>query len=414
MGPHRDAHLALAMCTPMALDRTHVTVILGIAQTLGWASSYYLLAILAQPISHSIDTSTSAVFGAFSLALLVSAATGPIAGRCIDRMGGRKVLMFSSLLFAIGLLLMSQAHSIAMLMLGWAIMGMAMGSGLYEAAFATVVHLYGKEARRPITGITLFAGFASTVGWPLSSTLEQLYDWRTVCMVWAAMHMLLGLPLYAWLARVQTAAATSTAALADTDTNATPPPLPKTTVQPHLRITAMLMALVFAVSWFNSTAMAAHLPHILHISGAALGVAIAAAALVGPAQVAGRVAEFTLLKNSHPLLSARMAILVHPLAALCLWLIGTPAAAVFAILHGLGNGILTIAVGTLPLKVFGTQGYGQRQGWLMVPARIAQAGAPFLFGVAIDAWGKGALWLSSGLACMAFAALWRMRIRAED
>lgn len=390
----------------MALNRTHVTIMLGIAQTLAWASSYYLPAVLAQPISAALGGSYSLVFGAFSLALLVAAAAGPVAGRCIDRYGGRPVLMVSNLVFAAGLLVLSQATQIWHVYLGWALMGVAMGSGLYEAAFATVVHLYGQNARPAITGITLFAGFASTVGWPLSSYLDSQYGWRVVCMVWAALHLLLALPLNAALAgaRQERPAEPEAAPAADVA------PAARQADSARLRHTAWLMAYVFAASWFISTAMAAHLPQILQSSGAALAAAIAAAALVGPAQVAGRVMEYSLLKNAHPLLSARLAILAHPLAALCLGLLGAPAISVFAVLHGLGNGILTIAIGTLPLKVFGAQGYGQRQGWLMVPARIVQAGSPFLFGMAVGRWGSGALWLSSGLALSAFAALLLMRV----
>lgn len=394
----------------MALNRTQVTVLLGIAQTLSWASSYYLLAVLAKPISQSTSTSYSLVFGAFSAALLVAAAVGPVAGRLIDRFGGRSVLLASNLVFACGLLMLSQATQTLHIFVAWAFMGVAMGSGLYEAAFASVVHLYGQDARPAITGITLFAGFASTVGWPLSSYLEGLYDWRAVCMFWAALHLLLGLPLNALLSRAK--------------------PNPKDVVEVQklpgavpegasnagisLKRTAYLMAYVFAASWFISTAMASHLPQILQASGATLAASIAAAALVGPAQVAGRLVEYSFLKKAHPLLSARLAILAHPLAAVCLGLAGASAASVFAILHGLGNGILTIAIGTLPLKVFGSQGYGQRQGWLMVPARIVQAGSPFLFGLAVANWGSQALWLSSVLAISAFAALWSMRVSAQQ
>jgi len=119
----------------MALSRTQVTVMLGIAQTLSWASSYYLLAVLARPISQSTSTSYSLVFGAFSAALLVAAAVGPIAGRLIDRFGGRSVLLASNLVFACGLLMLSQATQTLHIFVAWAFMGVAMGSGLYEAAF---------------------------------------------------------------------------------------------------------------------------------------------------------------------------------------------------------------------------------------------------------------------------------------
>ncbi|KWT65569.1 major facilitator superfamily MFS_1 [Comamonas testosteroni] len=350
------------------------------------------------------------MFGAFSAALLVAAAVGPIAGRLIDRFGGRSVLLASNLVFACGLLMLSQATQTMHIFVAWAFMGVAMGSGLYEAAFASVVHLYGQDARPAITGITLFAGFASTVGWPLSSYLEGLYDWRAVCMFWAALHLLLGLPLNALLSRAKPNPR-------EVFEEQKPPgavPEGASNAGISLKRTAYLMAYVFAASWFISTAMASHLPQILQASGATLAASIAAAALVGPAQVAGRLVEYSFLKKAHPLLSARLAILAHPLAAVCLGLAGASAASVFAILHGLGNGILTIAIGTLPLKVFGSQGYGQRQGWLMVPARIVQAGSPFLFGLAVANWGSQALWLSSVLAISAFAALWSMRVSAQQ
>ena len=387
---------------------TQTTTMLGVAQTLSWASSYYLPAVLAEPISRAVGIAYSTVFAAFSVALLVSAATGPVAGRLIDRFGGRPVLIASNLVFAAGLAILSQATQASQVFLAWAVMGIAMGSGLYEAAFSTVVRLYGQDARRAITGITLFAGFASTIGWPLSSYLAHEFGWREACLTWAALHLLLGFPLNLLLPRVvemsgQEPSNRRPAAVQDAGGKA----------QPRKRM-AYLMAYVFSVSWFISRSMAAHLPQLLQSTGAVVAVAIGAAALVGPAQVAGRLVEYGFLKNAHPLLSAKLAILAHPLAALCLSLAGAPAASAFAILHGLGNGILTIAVGTLPLKVFGANGYGQRQGWLMMPARILQAGSPFLFGMAVSQWGLGALWLSSLLGITAFWALCGMRIPVQQ
>lgn len=151
--------------------------------------------------------------------------------------------------------------------------------------------------------------------------------------------------------------------------------------------------------------MAAHLPRLLQAGGATLAAAVTIGALVGPAQVAGRLLEFGFLRRVHPLLSARLAALMHPIGATLLVLIGAPVAAVFAVLHGTGNGILTIAKGTLPLVLFGPQGYGHRQGLLMVPARIAQALAPWLFGVLLDRWGADAMGFSAGLGLLAFGAL---------
>jgi hypothetical protein len=155
--------------------------------------------------------------------------------------------------------------------------------------------------------------------------------------------------------------------------------------------------------------MAAHLPQLLIAGGATVAAAVAAGALIGPAQVAARLLEFSLLRRLHPLLSARLATLLHPAGAAVLILVGAPAATTFALLHGAGNGILTIAKGTLPLVLFGPQGYGQRQGLLMVPARIAQALSPWLFGICLVRWGSGALWLSAALGLVAFIALLLLR-----
>lgn len=383
--------------------RTTTTVLLGVAQTLSWASSYYLPAILAGAIARDVGASSSAVFGAFSVALLMSAAIGPFAGRLIDRRGGRPVLIVSNVVFAVGLVALSQAQQPLHVFAAWAVLGLAMGSGLYEAAFATAVRLHGQDARRTITGITLFAGFASTVGWPLTAWLESTMGWRGACLVWACLHLVIGLPLNAMLPVVERSAPASSDATGKPEQQAALPPTKQ-------RAAAILLAFVFAVAWFTSTAMAAHLPKLLLGVGASLAAAVGIAALVGPAQVAGRLIEFAFLSRAHPLLSARLATLGHPLGALCIGLFGSSAAMAFAVLHGLGNGILTIAIGTLPLLFFGAKGYGQRQGFLMVPARIVQAGAPFLFGLAVERLGVGTLWISAGLglaACLALTGMAR-------
>jgi predicted MFS family arabinose efflux permease len=385
----------------MKPQRRFATVVsLGLAQTLAWASSYYLPAVLAKPMARELGVSTSTVFAAFSAALIVSALSGPYAGRAIDRWGGRPVLSAGSLVFAAGIAALGSVHSTAQLFLAWVLLGVAMGSGLYEAAFATVVRLHGQRARAAITGIALFGGFASTVGWPLSAALESHFGWRGACLAWAALHLLIGLPLNVSLPRAQARAAGAAQ---------TPRPESGSALSPAERKrAAWLMTYVFAASWFVSTAMAAHLPGVLQAAGASLAAAVWTAALVGPAQVAGRLLEFGVLRRLHPLLSARLAALAHPAGAAALALIGAPAAVVFALLHGAGNGILTIAIGTLPLMLFGARGYGARQGLLMVPARFVQAGAPFLFGLGLERWGADALWLSALIGLSAGVALWWM------
>jgi len=392
----------------MTSRRTVTVASLGTAQTLAWASSYYLPAILAVPMARDLGVSTPTVFAAFSVALVVSAVLGPAAGKAIDRYGGRPVLAANSVVFAAALAAMAMAQGPVGLFAAWVLMGAAMSAGLYEAAFAALVHLYGKGARGAITGITLIAGFASTVGWPLTAWLELAWGWRTACGVWAGLHLLLALPLN-WSLPSTPAAhePPAIAALARSRPKAAPALRPG---QSATR-TSVLLALVFACTWFISTAMAAHLPRLLQSGGVPLATALVFAGLVGPAQVAGRLLEYGLLRRIHPLTSARLAGAMHTLGAVVFLGFGVPAGALFTLLHGAGNGVLTIAKGTLPLVLFGASNYGARQGLLMVPARFAQALSPYLFGVAIDRFGAGALWFSAALGLLGFAALMLLRDR---
>lgn len=384
----------------MSRQRAGAVASLGTAQTLAWASTYYLPAILAAPMARDLGTSVPTVFAAFSVALIVSALIGPRSGAAIDRSGGRPVLMATSAVFALGLAGLGLSQGPVGLFAAWVVIGVGMGSGLYESAFAALVRLYGKDARKSITGITLIAGFASTVGWPLSAWLESHFGWRNACFAWAALHALVGLPLNALLPR----AGPAPAADAKAEAPSTALPAQPTSAEPPLRSTVIL-SFVFAATWFISTSMAAHLPRLMQAAGASVATAIAVGSLIGPAQVAARVLEFGFLSRLHPLFSARMASAMHPLGAVLLLWGGPACAPLFGVLHGAGNGILTIAKGTLPLAVFGPEGYGRRQGLLMVPARVAQALAPWAFGWALDLWGAGALKLSAAIGCAALVAL---------
>ena len=377
-------------------ERSMVVTALGITQTIAWGSSYYLPAILADPMSVDMGWSRSAIFGAFSGALLLTAALGPSIGRAIDDRGGRPVLVLSNLVFATGLVLLALAHGPVILVLAWGVLGVGMALGLYDTAFATLTRLYGLEARSAITGVTLIAGFASTVGWPTTAFFNDAFGWRGACLAWALLHLVLALPLNMLAIPAHPAPASA-------------PRHGTATVPSHGRFTFAALAFVFAATWFVSTAMAAHLPRLLQSAGASPAAAIAAAALVGPAQVAARLIEFGIMRWLSPLITAQVATILHPLGAVTLMAAGGPAAAVFAVLHGAGNGMLTIAKGTLPLHVFGPLGYGLRTGWLSAPARFVQAVAPLLFGLCIDELGPSAVVISAGLSLAALAALITIR-----
>jgi MFS family permease len=343
------------------------------------------------------------VFGAFSAALVLSALLGPAVGRAIDRRGGRDVLALSNLVLAGGLVLLAMADGVGVMVLGWLVLGVGMGLGLYDAAFATLAGLYGRAARGPITGITLIAGFASTVGWPLSAVMEEMMGWRGACLAWAGLHLALGLPLNRLLIP-PAPPPEKQASLVEGDGELPPAP----------RFAMPLLAFVFATTWMVTGAMAAHLPRLLEAAGATAAGAVAAGALVGPAQVAARVLEFGFLRRFSPIVSARLATLGHPLGAIALVMLGGPAAPVFAVLHGMGNGVLTIVKGTLPLAVFGPVGYGMRQGLLSAPSRFLQALSPFAFGLLLERVSvTAALSLTSALTLSAFVALLLLRIPAR-
>ncbi len=382
----------------MTSGRVTVVAALGATQTVAWASSYYMPAILGAPIAKALHLPTSVFFGLFSGALLLSAVVGPSVGRLIDRHGGRHLLAASNLVIAAGLLILADAHSFAGLVIAWTVLGVGIGMGLYDPAFATLTWLYGRDARSSITGITLIAGFASTIGWPLSALFLHEFGWRAACLIWAGLNMLLAAPVN-WLAIPR---------------HGRPAALPQAMELPTAGppYAAMpILAFFFAATWFVQGAMAAHLPGLLQAAGASSSAAIAAASLVGPAQVGARIVEFRLLRSFHPISSARLASALHPIGAAFLVALGAPGIIAFALLHGAGNGMITIAKGTLPLALFGPRGYGLRSGLLSAPARMLQAAAPFLFGLLLDRVGLVAVGLSAGLCLAAFAALFLLRPR---
>jgi MFS family permease len=377
--------------------RAIVVAALGTTQTIAWASSYYMPAILGAPIAAALHLPASVFFGLFSGALLLSAVIGPSVGRLIDRHGGRVLLACSNLVIAAGLVILAAAHSIVGLVIAWTVLGVGIGMGLYDPAFAALTWLYGREARSSITGITLIAGFASTIGWPMTAVFLHELGWRAACLIWAGLNILLAAPSN-WLT-IPRHGTPATQAQAMTELPEAEPP----------RAAMPILAFFFSATWFVQGAMAAHLPGLLQAAGASSTAAIAAAALVGPAQVGARLVEFGLLRSFHPISSARLASVLHPIGAAFIVLFGVPGIVAFALLHGAGNGVITIVKGTLPLALFGPTGYGRRSGLLSAPARTLQAAAPFLFGLLLDRAGIGALGLSAGLCLAAFGSLLLLR-----
>ena len=318
----------------------------------------------------------------------------------------------ASVIFAISLLVMAAAQDKWLLLLSWVGIGIGSAMGLYEAAFATVVRLYGMSARNAITGITLIGGFTGTVSWPLSTFLEAHLGWRWACVVWAAINVLICLPLHLSLPRDDRAQPDSAAAPAKSP----PPAAPACSATPSgmsVRLNdprVLLLSFLFACMGIVATAMASQLPGVLMASGVSAGTALWISMLVGPTQVLARILDMRYMSNRSPMWATWLSTGLHPMGALCMLVLGPPAALAFGLIHGVGNGLLTIARGALPLAIFGPNGYGQLQGWLMAPGRIIQSFTPWLFGMALVSWGGQALWITVGVSVLGLLALcWLQR-----
>src|SRR5438045_97213 len=218
------------------------------------------------PSAGDLGVSSTCMFGAFSGSLVISAMLGPRVGRQIDLVGGRQVLSLSNLTLAAGLTLLGATYSIPVLVIAWLLLGIGMGLGLYDAAFGALGRIYGDSARRAITGITLIAGFARTVGWPLTAFGLESIGWANTCFAWALAHILIGLPINFFVLPAVTGAKAAAAAA----------------IKPHIPMdrTMILLAFAFAAAWSVTGAMAAHLPRILEAKGATTLLSFSTVALI--------------------------------------------------------------------------------------------------------------------------------------
>ena len=348
----------------MAASRFRLGAVLGINQTLSWGMTFYLPAIVAGPVGKSLDQSGLHILGAFSWSLLVAGACAPKVGRWIDRHGGRGALLASILVIATGQAVLAFTPNLTVWYCGWTIIGAGMAMGLYDAAFATVGGLLGQEAGPSITGITLVAGFSSTVFWPLGAALIGALHWRGLLLTYAGLMLAVNLPMV-WLLiphappRPHAATAAGDAGRSPTDRRA-----------------MVLLSGFFALRWFITSVIAVDVLALLRGIDLTPAQAVGVAASIGPGQVAGRLLEYAIGPRIGLLTKARIGALLFPIGACTLLLGGPYAAATFALLYGMSNGIMTINRGTLPLAIFGPAGYAQRLGWLAVPVLLAQAAAP--------------------------------------
>lgn len=328
-------------------------VALGVGQIIAWASSYYLLAVLALPMSRSIGWSLGLVVGGLSAGLVTAGLLAPLAGRTIDRRGGRAVLAVSSIVFAMGLAVLATSHSPATYYLGWVVLGVAMSAGLYDAAFSTLGQLLGANAKRSIAGLTLVAGFASTLGWPALTHLEEAMGWRGALWVAAAFNLLVALPIHLLaIPKHQPRTGSRTPWPAPAAAPASIAAIVKAAAPPAHWL--VLIGLLLTCQAAIMATLSVHLIALLGANGLAPSVALLAGIVIGPAQVVARLLEMHFGRGVHPTWSARVGI-AATLAALLLLLTGHPWTAIASfVIYGAGNGILTVARGTLPLALIGS------------------------------------------------------------
>ena len=361
--------------------RPVVISVLGLGQILAWGSSYYLPAVLAKPTALATGWPLSWVIGGLSVGILVSGLVSPRVGRLIERRGGRPVLAVSAILLATGLLCLAASSSVTMMILSWAVIGAGMGAGLYDPAFATLGRLYGHEARTAITSLTLIGGFASTLAWPFSAYLLTHFGWRGTCVAYAILNAGVALPLY-WfgLPREQPRDPSSTVTR------------PRSRNEPRARrmVVFSVLASCLTLSSIIAVVVSVHLLTILQAIGLPLATAVAMGTLIGPCQVGARLIDLFAGRYVHPMWEMLVSTLIVAVG-LRLVFAGGEAIVVGIVLYGGGIGLRSIVRGTLPLALFGTEGYASLIGRLAFPMLLAQAAAPSLGAVILDHAGADAL-----------------------
>ncbi len=361
-------------------DRRIVITALGISQILAWGTSFYFPAVFAEPIVRDTGWSLGFVVGGTSLGLLVAGLISPQVGRLIGRHGGRPVLLASSLFYAAGLIGVGLAPALPIYLMAWMLIGIGMGTGLYDAVFAALGRLYGSDARGPITNLTLFGGFSSTICWPLSAFMIEHTSWRTACLIYAGLHLVVSLPLQMMVVRP---AARRTAATATGDADAQGANLPRLANETAIFV---LLALVLSLAASIGSIVIVHFLLFLQARGVDYGVAVSLGTLFGPAQVGARVVERLFGARYHPIWTMIGSCILMAVGLLMLSG-GFPILVLTILLYGAGYGVSWIGRGTLPLALFGPVRFPRLMGKLAFPSLIVQALAPSAGALLIEASG---------------------------
>ncbi len=351
------------------LDRRFVITALGISQILAWGTSFYFPAVFAVAIVADTGWSLGLVVSGTSVGLLVAGLISPQVGRIIDRHGGRPVLFASSFFYAAGLAGAGLAPNLPLYLLAWAVIGIGMGTGLYDAVFAALSRLYGSDARGPMTNLTLFGGFASTICWPLSAFMIDHAGWRVACLIYAGLHLAVVLPLQ--MAVVRKAPPRAAPGIAHNDND---PVSGGARVANETSIFA-LVAVVLSLCAGIGSIVIVNFMIFLQARGVDYAVAVSLGALFGPAQVGARMVERLFGSRYHPIWTMIASCGLMALGLL-LSLGQFPLLLPVIVLYAAGYGVFWIGRGTLPLALFGPRRFPRLMGKLAFPSLILQALAP--------------------------------------
>ncbi|MBV9955433.1 MAG: MFS transporter [Pseudolabrys sp.] len=384
------------------LDRRIVVGALGFTQILAWGTSFYFPAVFAGPIVNDTGWPLTWVVSGTSIGLLIAGLISPQVGKLIDIYGGRPVILVSAPLNAAGLIIIGLAPSLPTFLIGWVIVGLAMGTGTYDAVFAALGRTYGNAARTPITNLTLIGGFASTVCWPLGAFLIAKFGWREACFIYAAIHIVITWPLFLAVLHDRAKAAHLTT---DPEGARFADHAPMRNEALVLAILAAVMSIIFGVG----SVMIVYLLLFLQERGVDFAIAVALGTLYGPSQIAARVVERLFGGRYHPLWTLIVA--VAGMAAGMAMLYADVGGLFLAILIYAGAfGVSWVARGTVPLALFGPRRYPRLIGKLALPSLIAQAAAPSIGAVLIERYGAnstiGLLTAALAINVVLVALLW--------
>lgn len=359
-----------------------ITLPLAIAQTVIWASIFYLFPAFLPTWESETPWDKTDLTGAFTVALLIAAATSPKIGRAIDSGQGKTLMLYGNLAAVILLILLSQTTALWQFYGVWALLGLCMAASLYEPCFAMLIRHLGTDAKPSITRITLIAGLAGTVAFPTAHYLNTKLDWSTAILCYAAAVGLITLPLNAWSMnnlqnRFPVARSLQAAQLKK---------VPFGRKFWMLAMTFMIIAIVHGM-------IITHLLPLLAERGVAAGFAILAASLVGPMQVFGRI---VMMATEAKVTTFTTAVACYAgMAAGCTALLFAGASPLlilsFVIVHGGSYGVTSIVRPMLTRETLGSASFGQISG---------RMGGLFMLGTAIAPFGGSLIWQLSGYQTM--------------